>query len=111
VQDKGLSEFKIFSGLLQANGNQITLSFSARIDQAGEVEFNFVPLALSNDTRFIIDNWKSEGSKVSCYSLYGKSEDGFEFKTDDLYFYSLGLSSSKETGSFIPSFRCFGLNV
>ncbi len=101
MQDKGLSEFKIFSGLLQANGSEITLSFSARIDQAGEVEFDFVPLALSNDTRFIMDNWRSEGSKVRCYSLYGKSEDGFEFKTDDLYFNSLGPISSKETGSFM----------
>lgn len=107
MQEKGLSEFKTFSGQLQANGCEITLSFSARIDQTGEVEFDFVPFALTNNSTFIMDHWYSERSKVICYSLYGRSEDGFDFKTDNLFFSSLGHSSSKETGSLInPKGRC-----
>lgn len=99
MQDKGLSEFKSFSGHLQTNDSAITLTFSARIDNSGEVEFDLGPLALRNDTKFIMDHWYSEGPKVKFYSLFGKSKDGFEFKTDNLYFNSLGHSSSKETGS------------
>lgn len=111
MQDKGLSKFKTFSGHLQANGKKVTLTFSARIDHAGEVEFDFVPIALKNDTKFIMNHWYSEGSEVKCYSLYGKSEDGFEFKTDNLYFNSIGHSSSKGTGIFMsPKAWCSSAN-
>lgn len=112
MKDEGLSEFKTFSGYLQANGSEIAITFSARIDQAGEVEFDFVPFALTKDTKFIMDHWYSERSKLKCYSLYGKSEDGFDFKTNNLYFSSLGPFSSKETGSLMnPKGRCSTANI
>lgn len=98
MEDKGLNEFKSFTGHLHANGSTTALTFSARIDHAGQVEFDFGTIALTSETKFIMDYWHNEGAKVKRYSLLGKSVDGIEFKTDNLYFNSLGHSSSKESG-------------
>ena len=46
-----------------------------------------------------ISTLHNEGAKVKCYSLSGKSVDGIEFNTNNLYFNSVGRSSSKESGS------------
>jgi len=99
VKDKGLTEFNSFDGHLQVNGSTIKLTFLVRIDPAGEVEFDFGTIALTSETKFIMDFWHNTGAKVKCYSLSGKSADEIEFNTDNLYFNSIGHSSSKESGS------------
>lgn len=99
MQDKGLIEFKSFTGHLHANGSTTALTFSVRIDHAGEVKFDLGTIALTSETKFIMDYWHNEGEKVKCYSLSGNSVDGIEFNTNNLYFNSVGRSSSKESGS------------
>ena len=55
MQDKGLFEFKSFTGHLHANGSTTALTFSVRIDHAGEVEFDLGTIALTSETKFIMD--------------------------------------------------------
>lgn len=94
MQDRGLSEFKSFSGSLQTKDCITPVTFSARIDQSGEVEFDFGTIALTQETIFIMKYWKDE-----FFSLSGKSTGDIEFKTENLHFNSLKHESSKETGS------------
>lgn len=98
-QDLGLSEFKSFSGNLQAGSDTAPITFRARIDGTGKVEFDFGEIILTKETNFISEQWDGEGSYLGCFSLYGKAEDGTELKTEDLYFNSLANEWNKETGS------------
>jgi hypothetical protein len=107
MQDRGLSEFKSFSGFLQSNACSVPLAFRVRINHFGEVEFDFGKIALTQDTWFIMTNWNSESSKLSCFSLSGKSEDGTEFKTENLQFTSPNRESCEENGNCMsPSGSC-----
>lgn len=98
-QDLGLSEFKPFFGNLQAGNDTVPITFRARIDRAGKVEFDFGEIPLTKETNFINEHWDGEGSYLSYFSLYGKAEDDTELETEDLYFTSLGNEWNKETGS------------
>lgn len=99
MQDRGLFEFKTFTGCLQANGGSTPIKFSARIDNAGEVKFDFGTIPLTQETFFIKKCWAHESSAINCFSLSGKSDDGFEFKTTELQFNSLTTESTKDDGS------------
>lgn len=101
LQDKGLSEFKSFMGNLQAGSNTTPITFQARIDRAGEVEFDFGPIALTKETSFITEWWRGEGSHPGYFSLAGKAEDGTEFLTDNLHFNSLSIGENQEAGPFM----------
>ena len=94
MQERGLSEFKSFSGYLQTGGNNIPIIFSARINRSGEVEFDFGTIALTQETLFIMKYWQDE-----FFSLSGQSPDGIEFKTEDLQFTSLKHESGEKIGS------------
>lgn len=99
MQDRGLSEFKSFSGCLQASGHSMPITFSARISRTGEVEFDFGTITRTQETIFIMTSWNGEGSKLRYFLLSGKSEDGTEFKTKYLHFKSLGHGWNEEAGS------------
>lgn len=99
MQDKGLTEFNPFTGHLQVNDRTIKLTFLVRVDPAGEVVIDFGTIALTNETKFIMDSWHNTGAKIKYYSLSGKSADGIEFNSDNLYFNSLGHSSSDDSGN------------
>ncbi|MHB8843996.1 MAG: hypothetical protein ACYC7L_04545 [Nitrospirota bacterium] len=100
MQDRGLSEFKSFSGHLQAGYNIIPITFSARIDRSGEVEFDFEYIPLTNETGFLMKYWDDEYSAHNRISLSGRSIDGIDFKIDDLLV-TLGHEYHKETGPLI----------
>lgn len=99
MQDLGLSEFKSFLGNLQAGSDTTPITFRARIDGSGKIEFDFGTIALTKETSFIMKWWDGEGSRPGYFSLSGKAEDDTEFKTVDLHFNSLANEWSKETGS------------
>ena len=99
MQDRGLTEFKSFTGHLQAGGDITPITFRARIDGSGEVKFDFGEIVLTNETSFIMKWWDGEVSRPGYFSLSGKAEDGTEFKTEDLHFNSLANEWCKETGS------------
>ncbi|WP_333875197.1 hypothetical protein [Methylobacter sp.] len=107
MQDRGLTEFKSFTGHLQAGGDIMPITFLTLIDMSGEVKFDFSAIALTKETSFIMKYWDGEGSRPGYFSLSGKAEDGTEFKTEDLHFISLSTESNEETGSrMIPIGGC-----
>lgn len=86
MHDRSLSEFKSFSGFLHANGRDVPVTFQARINRSGEVEFDFDKIAITNETSFLLNRWNLEKSILYYFSLTGKSEDGTEFTTENLNF-------------------------
>jgi hypothetical protein len=100
MQNFSLSEFRQFSGFLKANGNVATVTFRARINPSGEVEFDFDEIAITKETSFIEDHWYHKGSNLSYFSLIGKAEDGTEIATDSLYFLSSGFTNLTDYISF-----------
>jgi hypothetical protein len=99
MQDKGLSEFKSFMGNLRAGSDTVPITFRARIDVAGEVEFDFDAIVLTKESSFINKWWDGKGSCTSYFTLSGQADDGTEFKTEDLRFNTLRKESSEKTGS------------
>ena len=89
MEDKGLSDFKFFSGSIQL------IDFSALINQRGEVEFDFDPIVLTNETSFIMKPMSAEQTGLNYFSLFGKSEDGTELRTEDFQINNLGTDSDK----------------
>lgn len=98
MTDQDLSEFKSFAGNLQEGCDSVPITFLARIDSAGKVEFDFGAIAVTQETRFILERWDGAGAKVTCFSLSGKAEDGTKLEIEDLYFISLENECHKETG-------------
>jgi hypothetical protein len=62
MRDRGLLEFLMFNGQLEAGGNSAPVRFRARIDLSGNVEFDFDALSLTQETRFILQ-WRNEGKE------------------------------------------------
>lgn len=107
TKDRGVSEFKSFSGILQAEGNTAPVIFRACINPSGEVEFDFGQMPLTQETVWIMHCWHSKRAKLSHFSLSGKSEDGTEFKTESLYFNGMGSGSGEDGGSYMsPNGGC-----
>lgn len=100
MQDKGLSDFKFFSGSIQLIDKSVPIDFFALINQRGEVEFNFEPIALTNETSFILKSMSAEQTGLNYFSLFGKSEDGTELRTEHFQINNLGPDSD-ESGNHI----------
>jgi hypothetical protein len=62
---------------------------------------DFGSISLTKETCFVLTCWGREDARQGKFSLSGKSEDGIEFKTDDLLFKSPGHGSNKEIGSYM----------
>ena len=92
MEDKGLSDFKSFSGSIQLNDSSVSIEFRARINQRGEVEFNFEPIALTKETVFIL-NFRSS---VQLFSLTGNAEDGTELRTESFHINSSSTSEDED---------------
>lgn len=95
MEDKGLSDFKSFSGSIQSNDSSVPINFCAKISERGEVEFNFEPIALTSETSFILKSMNAEQARLNCFSLSGKSEDGTEFITEDFHINSAPTSEKE----------------
>lgn len=108
MQGAGLTEFKSFTGNLNAGSDSVSITFQACIDgQTGEIKFKFDPIILTKDTFFIKSGWDSKESNFK-FSLSGKAKDGTEFKTEDFY---LTSSSIDQTGRIIPTGSCMRVEV
>ena len=97
MEDKGLSDFKSFSGAIQLNDSSVSIDFCAKINERGEVEFNFISVALTNETSFILKSMNSEQRGLNYFSLFGKSEDGTEIRTEDFQIHNLGTDSDESS--------------
>ena len=56
MQNQSLSKFRQFCGFLEANGSVAPVTFRARINSSGEVEFDFDKIAITKETSFIEDS-------------------------------------------------------
>ncbi|MBU5614684.1 hypothetical protein [Geomonas azotofigens] len=93
MQDKSLSDFTSFTGTLRAGEFNIQITFLARIDNRGEVEFNFAQIPLTKENIFIKKHWNNDNF---LFTLSGQSDDGILFKTEYFQFNSVGHQSSKD---------------
>ena len=106
MEDKGLSDFKFFSGSIQLIDKSVPIDFFALINQRGEVEFDFDPIVLTNETSFILKPMSAEQTGLNYFSLFGKSEDGTELRTEDFQINNLGTDSDKSGNHIRLKGRC-----
>ncbi len=92
------SDFIKYTGYLEANESRISIDFRVRINPAGEIEFEFSPIPITNTTKFITKCWNKGGLAFYHFSLFGNSQDKVSFETNDLYFTSLKSTSTPNTG-------------
>lgn len=86
-----LMEIKSFSGTLGAGGYSTPITFSASISYSGKIIFDFSLIPLTPETAYIqkLFHKDKESQKFEDFTLSGTSEDGTEFKTEELYFVDL----------------------
>ena len=101
-----LAEPKPFSGVLSQDKHRLQLTICIGIDFAGEVEFQFDPIALSDDTKFILLSWYEKGDDFRYFSFAGVAEDGARFETDHLHLTSLDKTSDATGTRMTPEGRC-----
>jgi hypothetical protein len=101
-----LAEFKSFSGSLSQGEYSLHLTISVGIDPAGEVEFRFDPIVLSDETKFIWLSWYEKTSEFRYFSFAGVAADGAQFRTDHLHFTSLGKTSDASGTRMALEARC-----
>jgi hypothetical protein len=115
MSDKRLLDLNTFSGLLSLGPDALQVRFRAGIDASGEVELDFDPIPLTNETKFILFGWNREGDGVTHFALSGLAEDSTRFDTDSLHFNTLGESSDASGTRMTPKARCakavFSLNL
>ena len=95
--DSGLSEFVAFVGELALEGDRVPVNFKARIDDAGEVQYEFEKMMLNASTRFIFNSHGKNTSKFALFNLIGRADDGTRIQSDNLIFTAMS-----------PSFRAEG---
>jgi hypothetical protein len=100
-----LAEPKSFSGTFSQGEHSLQLTISIGIDPAGEVEFKFDPMVLSNDTKFILLSWYDKGDDFRYFFFAGVAEDGARFETKHLYFTSLDEISDASGTRMTPTAR------
>lgn len=101
-----LAEPKPFSGTFSQGENSLQLTISIGINPAGEVEFKFDPIALSDGTKFILFSWYDKTSEFRYFSFVGAAADGTRFSTDHLHFTSLRENSDASGTRMTPEARC-----
>jgi hypothetical protein len=90
---KPLAEPKSFVGELSLDHDASAVGFRVGIDANGEIELEFDPIPLNNQTKFILLGWDRDRSQITYFSLKGVAEDGTRFETSHLSFTSLGKYS------------------
>jgi hypothetical protein len=101
-----LAEPKPFFGVFSQDEHKLQLTIGIGIDPAGEVEFKFDPIVLSDDTKFILLSWYETGDDFRYFSFAGFAEDGARFETDHLHLTSLDKTSDATGTRMTPEARC-----
>jgi hypothetical protein len=101
-----LAEPKSFSGNLAIGADALPLEIWIGVDPSGEVEFEFDPIKLSNDTKFILLSWYQKGDEFRYLSFKGSAEDGSRFETDHLHLSALDKTSDASGTHMRLKARC-----
>jgi hypothetical protein len=99
-------ESKKFQGTLSSGESSLEVSFSARIDDAGEVQFEFESIPLDRRSAFIQTDWDPPGHDFGEFALVGVAEDGAAFDTDNLIFTTVGWRSTTTESTLNLSASC-----
>jgi hypothetical protein len=100
-------EWKFYSGELSLGVDTLAVTFRAGADASGEIELEFEPIKLDEESKFIFLKWHDEDNDGMIYfSLSGLAEDGTRFETSHLSFNSLGKFSNASGTTMRPEGRC-----
>lgn len=100
-------EWKFYSGELSLGVDTLAVTFRAGANASGEIELEFEPIKLDEESKFIFLKWHDEDKDGMIYfSLSGLAEDGTRFETSHLSFNSLGKFSNASGTTMRPEGRC-----
>lgn len=98
MSDNGLADFMSFEGQLSAGESSLGVTFQARVDERGEIQFTFPVLPFNKETAFIRLHSNGPRQEVDYFHLMGEAEDGTTFESDHVHVAKHSLSSNNETG-------------
>ncbi|MEH2482823.1 hypothetical protein V1282_006180 [Nitrobacteraceae bacterium AZCC 2146] len=101
-----LAEPKLFLGTFSLGAESVEASATISIDSSGELIFEFAPIPLSAQSRFILTAWHDDRGDIVHFSFKALSEDGARFETEHLFFSSLGTASDASGTRFTSEARC-----
>ncbi|RAI40694.1 hypothetical protein [Rhodoplanes roseus] len=93
-----LAKSRVFPGTLSRGAHAVEVSAEIGIDASGELKFDFPPIPLSNQSKFILLEWDDK-DKVVHFSFRAAAEDGTRFETDHLFFSSLCTTWDQASGA------------
>jgi hypothetical protein len=99
-------ESKKFRGTLSSGESSLEVGFTAKVDDAGEVQFEFEPIPFTKQSAFIQTDWDPPGHDFGEFNLVGVAEDGATFDTDNLIFTTVGWRSTTTDSTFNLSASC-----
>lgn len=88
MQNQSLCEWRQFSGSLKADAFVMPLTFLARLNPSGEIEFDFDHIAITQETCFLRDYLLPRETGLSYFSMIGKSDGGIELEIERIHFSS-----------------------
>ncbi|MFZ6798163.1 hypothetical protein [Undibacterium sp. Di24W] len=100
VPKTDFSQWIAFTGEISLGDNRTAINFQARIDETGEVEYQFERMTLNNQLRFIYHTHDNQGSRFEQFSLRGLSEGGVQLETDNLIFTAMNSSFGELEGDW-----------
>jgi hypothetical protein len=100
-------ELNSYSGELTLGTNKLAVTFHAGADASGEIELEFDPIKLDQQSKFLLLGWHDDDrGRVIYFSLSGLAEDGTRLETSHLSFSSLGKSTDASGTRMKPAGRC-----
>lgn len=88
-----LAEPRSFSGRLSLGDDALPVTVSIGLDSSGELEFEFAPITLTDQSKFILIKWNDDKGRVVHFTLTAGAADGTRFETSDLHFSGVGTNS------------------
>jgi hypothetical protein len=101
-----LAESKLFKGPFSLGSQSVEAEVRVGIDETGVLKFDFTPIALSAQSRFIMNAWHDSKSDIAHFSFRGAAEDGTRFETEHLFFSGLSMPDDANGTRLVPTAQC-----
>lgn len=102
MENKWQMEWRSFDGTIAKGKDQVRLSFSVAVDDAGEAAIILERFLLDTTSEFIVKHFHNGGTDFERFTLHGRAPDGAEFHCDDAFFTSLANSYLEDGESICP---------
>ena len=100
VPKTDFSQWIAFTGEISLGDHRTAINFQARIDETGEVEYQFERMTLNDTTRFFYHTHDKQGSRFEQFTLRGLSQSRIRFETDNLIFTAMNSSFGEAEGDW-----------